>query len=403
MTLLATPVLSRIYSPAAYGAFASLMALVAIASTAGSLRLESAVPIATAGDARQMLKASAWSSLLAGVICAGLLAGLGHSAVSGDPWLGSMLVVYIVWVTAMYSVLTASSLRSHQYAAVARRNLLQAAGTAGGQLVLSRWLKSALGLTAGLAVGRSLGVASLVRESRLLRNLHEADESSMSSALKRYWRFPLVFMPSALLNVLGTQLPILLVARAYGAESVGNLAQALTFGAIPAALLGTAISSVVLAEMAARVRAGELNQRQRYLRVSKALAPLGLGWFLGLVLVAPSLLPVVLGSEWQSSGEFAAALAVGAGLGLMVSPLTVVFLLYERSLVNLGLDIFRVVLVVAAGVAAWRLGHGPVVAVFVMSAAMGIVYVTTWIIGLWVVSGSEGSSVTDDAVGSPRS
>jgi O-antigen/teichoic acid export membrane protein len=368
------------------------MAMVVIASTAGSLRLESAIPIATAGEAWQMLKASIWSSLAAGIVCAGLLAGLGHSAVSSEPWLGSVLVVYIVWVTAVYSVLTAHSLRSHQYAAVARRNLLQAMGTAGGQLVLSRWLKSALGLTAGLAVGRSLGVGSLLRESQLWGNRHQAAESSMSGALKRYWRFPLVFMPSALLNVLGTQLPILLVARAYGTESAGNLAQAVTFGAIPAALLGTAISSVLLAELAARVRAGELNQRLTYLRVSKALAPLGLGWFLGLVLVAPRFLPVLLGQEWQSSGEYAAALAIGAGLGLVVSPLTVVLLLYERSRLNFGLDILRVVVVGASGIATWSAGYSSVVCVFAMSAAMGLVYLVTWAMGLRIVSRSQGQA-----------
>jgi O-antigen/teichoic acid export membrane protein len=208
----------------------------------------------------------------------------------------------------------------------------------------------------------------------------------MSGALKRHWRFPLVFMPSALLNVLGSQLPLLLVARAYGAEIAGNLAQAVTFGAIPAALLGTAVSSVVMAEMAARVRSGELNQRQRYLRVSKALAPLGLAWLLGLVLVAPSLLPIVLGSDWQLAGQFAAALSIAASLGLVVSPLTVVLLLYERSALNVGLDLLRVLVVAASGIALWRLGYPPVLCVFAMAATIGIVYIITWAVCLRIVS-----------------
>lgn len=396
VTLMATPVLSRLYSPAAYGAFASLMAVAMIASTAGSLRLESAVPIAMPVEARQMLKVSASSSLLAGTLCAALVVRVGHPAIASGPWLGSGLVIYIVWITSMYSVLTAYSLRTHQYSAVARRNFLQALGTAGGQLVVARWLRSAMGLTAGLAVGRTLGVASLLRESGLLAKRSAPDESTMTGTLNRYWRFPLVFMPSALLNVLGTQLPILFVARAYGAESAGNLAQAVTLGAIPAALLGTAISSVVLAELAARVRAGELDQRQRYLRVSRALAPLGLAWILGLALIAPSLLPWVLGSNWESAGQFAAALGIAAGSGLVVSPLTVVFSLYERSVLNLVLDVLRVVLVGASGFSAYAMGHGPVASVFAMSVAMGVVYATTWLAGLRVASGRIGSSAYPD-------
>ena len=91
ITLLATPVLSRIYSPSDYGAFASLLAFVAIASTAGSLRLESAVPIASDSDALQLLKTCIVTSILAGLICAGLLAGLGHPAVSEGEWLAAGL------------------------------------------------------------------------------------------------------------------------------------------------------------------------------------------------------------------------------------------------------------------------------------------------------------------------
>lgn len=394
VTLLATPVLSRLYAPAAYGAFASLMALVAIAATAGSLRLESAVPIASWGEARQLVKASAASSLIIGVACAGLLSVLGHQVFSRDPWLAAFLVIYLVWVTAMYAVLTAYSLRSHQFSAVARRNFLRSLGTAGGQLAFSQWLRSALGLTAGLALGRSLGVVSLARESELLTKRQDVADESMLIALKRYWRFPVVFMPSALLNVLGSQLPILVVTRAYGTVSSGNLAQAILFGAIPAALLGTAVSSVVMAEMAARVRAGELIQRARYMRVTRALLPIGLAWFLVLVLLGRPLLPIVLGPQWSESGQYVTALAIAPAVGLIVSPLTVVFLLYERTVVNFLLDIGRVVLVAGLGAAAWRIGYGPIGTVFLMSWGMAVVYVATWLLGLRTVSppGSDKSA-----------
>jgi len=243
-----------------------------------------------------------------------------------------------------------------------------------------------MGLTAGLAIGRTLGVTSLVRESGLMRTRRTPEAVPMAPTLRRYWRFPLVFMPSALLNVLGTQLPILIVARAYGEESAGNLAQAVTFGGMPAALLGTAVSSVVLAEMAARVRAGELDQRARYLRVSKALLPIGVGWFLVLVIAGRPLLPIVLGPQWSESGQYLAALAVGASLGLVVSPVSVVFVLYERALINVLLDAFRIVLVAGLGAVAWTAGFGPVGAVLLMSIGMGIVYVVMWFAGLRMVS-----------------
>jgi O-antigen/teichoic acid export membrane protein len=389
VTLLAVPVLSRLYSPEAYGAFASLIAVVSIAATAGSLRLETAIPIAELGDARNLAKVSTLSSLVAGAICAVVLLIADHPILTASPWLGGALVVYLVWITSLYGVLTSYSLRSHRYSAVARRSFLQSLGTALGQLAVSAWVRSALGLTVGLALGRTLGLASLFRENQVRSWWATASDRKTTATLRRYSRFPLVFMPAALFNVLGAQLPLLLVARLYGDESAGNLAQAITVGAVPAALFGTAVASVAMAEMASQIRAGDLNQRPTYLRLTRALLPIGITWMVLLVLVAPDLLPAVLGPEWTSSGEFAAALAVGVGVGLFVSPLTAVLFLYERSLLNLGLDTMRVVVVLSGGLASWSLGYGPVGAVFVMSCALCLVYGLTWIVGLRIVSRDE--------------
>lgn len=390
VTLLATPILSRVYTPDAFGEFAALIAIVAIAATAGSLRLETAIPIATDDDAENLVKVGIWSSLIGGLICALGLSLTGHQNDSQPIWLWSSLLIYLVWVTAAYQILTAFWLRSHQYAALARRNLLQGAGTAGGQLLFSRWIQTSVGLAAGLALGRTLGLVSLVLKGRSSTDKW-ADARPVSATMKRYWKFPVLFMPAAILNVLGTQIPILIIAGAYGPASAGNLAQAITLGAIPAALLGTAIASVVLAEMAARVRAGELDQRARYLRVSRALAPIGLVWLLALVLVAPFLLPVILGPGWATSGQFAAALAPSVSLGLIVSPLTVVTTLYERPVLNLLLDCGRVAMVACAGWLAWWLGLGAVADVLAMSVAMAAVYILTWFICLSIVSGGNGA------------
>jgi O-antigen/teichoic acid export membrane protein len=391
VALLATPVLSRLYSPAEFGAYASLIAMVTIAATAGSLRLESAVSIASAGDERSLVGASAWASLVAGLACAALMSATRHEAISSHPLAGSLLVIFLVWVTAMYTVLIAYSLRSLQYSVVARGSALQTLGMVGGQLAVSRWIKSAVGLAAGMAIGRSIGVASMAWESQLLKGREKQAKPKLSVILTQYWRFPVVFMPSALLNVLGTQLPILLVTRVHGTESAGNLAQALSVGAIPAALVGSAISSVVMAEMAARVRAGELDQRARYIRISKALLPLGIVWFLLLITAGPPLLPIVLGSQWSESGRYLAALAVTAATGLVVSPVSVVFVLYERALLNILLDTGRIVVVGGLGLVAWRLGLSPVRTVSIMSFGMAFVYIAIWLLGLRTSSGAPAS------------
>ena len=385
-TFVATPVLARLYSPTSYGIFASLISIVAVASVAGSLRLESAVSIATEGDARNLVRISAISSLISGLCCAAILKVIGHEFFSQETVLGPIIVTYLVWATAMYTVLTAFWLRTHQYGAVARRNFLQSLGTATGQLSFARWAPTELGLVLGLTIGRSLALFTLIRNYPLSPSRAGAAAPGLTTSLRRYWKFPTIFMPSALLNVVGSQIPLLLVALLYGPDDAGNLAQAIMLGALPAALIGSAISTVFLAELATRVRDGELYQRRRYLKLSRTLLPLGLVWFLLLALVIPRLLPIVLGPGWLLSGSFSLALASSVATGLVVSPLTIVLLIYQRTVLTPAIDLLRVVVVTGVGLGAWAAGFNSVMAVLLMSIGLTCIYVITWFLGLRIVS-----------------
>ena len=247
-----------------------------------------------------------------------------------------------------------------------------------------------IGLTLGQAIGRSVGVLSLLRETRSSGLGVGWRTPHWYAVLRKYWRYPAVFLPAGLMNIFSLQFPLLLVGFAYSAADAGNLAQAMRLTAVPAALLGGAVSSVVMAEIAHRVREGVADNRARYLRASKALLPIAIGWAAVLLLVAPWALPALLGEGWATSGLYAAAMAPSVGLSVLVSPLTMVVPVYEKSALQFGLDGLRLVLVCGSGLAAWVLGAGPVTTVLAMSLCMTAVYVVTWLVGLGVVSGGVG-------------
>jgi O-antigen/teichoic acid export membrane protein len=188
------------------------------------------------------------------------------------------------------------------------------------------------------------------------------------------------------MNQFSLQFPLLLIGFAYSADDAGNLSQAMRFSTVPAALLGVAVSSVLMAEIAERVRRGVTDNRLRYLRVSKALSPIAAGWTLVLLLIAPWALPALLGPGWASSGLYAAALAPSVGLGILVSPLTVVLPVYGRSRLQLVLDGLRLLLVCGLGFIGWQTGLGPLALVLAMSLGLAAVYAATWLAGLATVS-----------------
>lgn len=389
--LAATPILSRLYDPVAFGVFGVLTSFSLIAATAGSLRLDLAVPVATPAEAPSLLRIGMISSLVVGLAAAPFAV---HTAVKGDTsgafgltWatVSQVLVTaLLIWSTASYNIFTSFSVRSRDYRGVAVRNLAQSFGAAAGQLALAKSLPSFLGLLLGQTIGRLLGLASLTIGTRKERQRYRRVQSKRLA--REYWRYPLVLMPASLMNIASLQFPMILVSFFYSASDSGNLAQALRLTALPASLVGAAVASVVLAEISNRIRAGLVENRSSYLRVTKALFPIGMAWAMALLLVAPWALPVLLGPNWESSGQYAAALAPSVCLGLIVSPLTTVLPLYGKSALQFVLDGARLALVVGFGVLAWAQGLGPVMAVTFMSLALAAVYAATWIAGLRLVS-----------------
>lgn len=387
-----TPVLSRLYSPTEFGHFAVLIAAVAIAATLGSLRLELAIPAASPADARVLLRVALAAAAVVGLLLVPILIGGGQidEVLQDGSWLEmgglSVLVIYLVWSTAAVVIATNYVLRGRTYGVIARRNLLQSTATSAGQVALASPLPSFLGLTVGYGVGTTASLVGLLRRTR--RDGVATDSlPRWRDVLWRYRRYPLVFLPAGLMNVFVAQFPLILVGVAYSAADAGNLAQAARLTSIPTVMIGAAVSGVVMAEIARRVRNGVKDNRAQYMKASRALLPLAIGWTLAVIIFAPWVLPALLGADWSTSGLYAAALAPSVGAGVLVSPLSIVTAVYGRSGTQLALDGGRLLVVCLSGGVAWAVGAGPVVAVLAMSLCLTASYAITWGVGYRVVAG----------------
>lgn len=410
LAVLTSPILSRLYTPSAFGVFTYVVAVSSVLAVGASLRLEFAIPITSdAHEARNLVRAGLASSLLVGAISAVVIAcfnsTLSHFAgFEFLPW--GWWLPPITIVTAWFSVLSMAALRKRNYGAVANRTVIQGIGTAVCQLGGAAITRSPGGLLTGQFFGRSLGLASLARANKEL--LVRSDGPGTSSTLRRYWRFPAVFAPSALINTLGANLPLLLVATWYGTQSAGALGLTLRITAVPAAIVGVAAGQVFSAEISARVRAGQIDNRSLYIRTSRKLSILGLPMAAALLLMGPTVFPFVFGQRWSDSGAFAQAMALVVGLGFVVGPVSFVYLAYEKAGRLLGLDVLRVALIVGAGYACYSAGQSALTSLWAMAAAQAAQLVITWLVGLKIVSSAgpqvdigEGGFLVDDPM--PRS
>ncbi|WP_435743066.1 lipopolysaccharide biosynthesis protein [Microbacterium sp. PMB16] len=383
----ATPFLSRMYPPEAFGAFSTVLAVASAIGPATALKFDSAILLPKKeADARNLLGLAILSTTVVAVLSGIVMAFLGPVLLPGMTdaipfaalWIGALILT-----TGLFTSLVQAALRSKSYGLVGWRSAIQSIGTTVAQLSFGLLGPSPSGLLGGALLGRLLGFGALARSLRPL--LAARGGASMRQLAHTYWRSPVVLAPSSLLNALGSQLPLILLSAWFGAGAAGQLGMAQRLVFLPAALIGAALAQVFGAEIAQRLRDGAGSSRALYLRATWRISAVAVPMCTLILVLSPWALPWILGADWEASGYLAQGMAISASVSLIVSPLSQVYTVHQ-SVASLAIDASRVALILGAGAIALALGLGVVETVWVIYGAQVVNYIATWLYGLRIVS-----------------
>lgn len=382
----AIPVITRLYTPAEFGAFAVLSAAAVIASSVMSLRFEKAVPLPEH-------ERDALAVTLLGLGAATVLGGAGlvaalmldeHLAIwTGAPESSSWwwMVPVAGGLSAWFAVLGQLAVRHHRYRALGVRNALQPGATSLTQLALAPLLPGPSGLMLGYLIGRVAGLPGLLLGSGLgtPQGRRARTRSVLGAMAMRYRRFPFVGMPAGLLNMIGLQVPMILVARQFGTEIAGPFGVALLVATLPVTLVAVAVGQVYLGQFAARRRAGDPVIRIFWV-TSRRTFVFAVMITAGLGVLAPPVVRWLLGEQWTLVADLMPALAVLAGARFFVTPITHTLPALELQGRQLVLDLVRVMVILACFGWAGHVSASVTTTVWVFGGAMSVVYLLTWLV-----------------------
>ena len=339
----ARPLLTRLYTPEAFGVFTLVTTAVSLLSVVAHGGYRFAVLLPARDDAAGGLVGLS----LAGAVAATVLAAAGVAAAAaagwthGDPawWLLAPALLALdasqtfeTWLTRRGRFGVVSRSRVAQSAAVVAVQL--GAAAAGGALGGAAGLVA--GALAGFAVSLALTGAAVVRADG--RALAAAFRPAMMRDLaRRYARFPAFSAPAALLNLGATRLPVLLLAAFAGAATVGQFGVAYGTLALPLGLVTGAAGQVFFARAAVAVRDGTLPGLTR--RTLRGLLAVTVFPSLAVVAAGPSLFAFVFGPEWATAGEFARTIAPWTLAASVAAPLTALFDVLERQRADLAFSV----------------------------------------------------------------
>lgn len=379
--LAATPLLTRLYSPEAFGVLGVFLAVLSIGTVLGPLRYHLAILLPKdQGTAASIL----WLSLLLPLVVAVVFTAIAF--IGGDSLPAQVRVSgELVWLLGIAIVLASAAevlstwgVRVQAIGAVAWSRSLEGVFKPAAQLISAlSGMGGPLGLVLGAIIGRFLGLAALVR-GIVRHDGWPRVGPPMREVASRFKRFPLVAGPGAVVNSLGLQLAPVLLALLYSPAVAGLFGLCNRVVGLPSVIIGRAVGEVYAGEL------GRLSQlgpggRDEMLRLFRGtwtktakLAALPAAFLLA---VGPWSFALVFGDEWWDAGRYAQIMAPMLVLQEAATPVSRTFNLLERQELQLWWSVGRLVLVATGFTVVAVLGLSGTAAVIAFSATMSVAYV----------------------------
>lgn len=385
----ATPVLTRLYAPDAFGVYAVYAGLHAIVAGLFTLKYDVAVVLpADAHAARRLtvltLALSTGFSLL---LLVGLLAWWGMAG-RHPPWQYLGLPFGAVSAAAL-TVAQQWAARANDYRDFARAQVIGAlinvvvaigAGAAAGGAVP--------GLIAAFVLGQLASVAFMTWRFGPDWTLPSVAE--LGAVAREFRDFPAHVLPSRLLLTVGTGIQPTVLERLFSIDDVGQYALANRMLLTPGAFIGGAISEAFRAELVARVRERRANEALTLAVLGRAAAIAAL-LVAGLVAVGPTLFGMVFGERYAAAGSVARWLAPAAFAQFVVMPLNHVLIAYGKTRLELAVQAFANVVPLLVLVGAAALGLGFAGSLLAWSGALVVALLVTFAVARVVLRDADRS------------
>lgn len=377
ITVAISPILTRLYTPEAFGQFGIFLSLVAILSVFATLRFERGIVVAgSAREQRSLLLMISILSAVAGGVLTVISLGIPLEWLQDNAsthltvlrsWGG--IIGLAVTLTGLEIALRHLALKRGHFGVMAASRVGHSGVQGGGQTAmgLAGWQ---MGLTLGAVLSLAFRVCWLAYAlSRDLKLAFRTSLANVRAAWRRNKDFPKYMIAASLCTSLISQGLMVLGGALASAAVVGQLYLAHRMLVLPMSLLTRSVTDVNFKEFS---EMDVLRIRHIYLSRVKRLIYWGTGPFLVAFLVSPFIYPFVFGDEWQAAGRFAQLLIPGLWVQFSVSPFGPIFWILKRNSLFLGLSVARLIILFSGmGGGFWFFGAEGIAAGFSLGLALG--------------------------------
>jgi O-antigen/teichoic acid export membrane protein len=335
IAFLALPFLSRIYDPSAFGLVAVFVSVVSVVTVSATLRYDVLISIQKSEEeATRML---ALSLLLA--VLVGCSAAITAATLPRELWdlirLGSVAKwMPLAIITGGLAAGFSSIIGWLNY----RRRYVIMGGLRAAQGVSSVLLALSLGLSgwkSGLIWSQILAwvIAIFIALFFLPSVIKCLDKKSLVKTATNNIATPKYLLPTAFLDTMTTQLPVLLISTWFGNYEAGQFSMAWRILAIPVVLIGSSVGQVFTQKFA-QVWPDSRKGLRLVLKTWLVLGAIILPITLLFAFMGDKIFEYVLGGDWQQAGRMAMSLSVLMFFMFVSSPTSATYIVMGLYSVN---------------------------------------------------------------------
>lgn len=343
LQVLASPILTRLYSPADFGIFAIFFSIATFFSVIINAKYEQTILLPGSDNDSFLLVfiAIIISTACSCLIMFAVVVILTFKMFVANQWL------YLLPITCFFIGIFQSGyywiIRNKKFRLLSALRVIQALIIIIFSIVLFFVVPGFWGMILGYVVGQVVVgliiLCLLFRDAR--KYLKDISVTKGIKLIKRYKNFPLYSGLSGLTENLSAQLPVFL-STIIDKATVGYYSLAQRVTRVPISVISTAIGDV-FRQRASFEYVGRGNCRVIFMRVFWLLLSVSIVPAVIFFMFAPELFSWIFGVKWMVAGEYARIFTVRFLLQFIVNPLGNMFIVAEKQKIDFGMQIYLLI------------------------------------------------------------
>lgn len=395
-SILAYPVLTRLYGPADLGILAFIASATLIIAPGVSLRYEMALPMARSDAEASDIIAAAFVSLLGVTLVGSLILWFlppAATAFFGPVARYRMFLPLCTLAVGGNTILVCEATRRAKFGDIAKVRVNQSFNGPIVQIGLGFLHLGPVGLLFGFFTGQAAGTFGLMR--RLLWTwqtpIRRVTVRTIMAAAYTYRHFALFASWASMTNAGATTLMVMAFPLLYGPAVGGQLFLAQVVLVRPMSLFTIAVFQVYMIEAGRAAREDPARLRPLFLGIAlRQLVITGL-WVGTLVVLGHFLITLVFGDRWIASARYVEVLAIGFVPATVVN--TVMFSLQAlgKQKLSAALDVGRFTALLATIAITYSHGASPLEALLACSIVQALAQTVVFFVMYREVSRAGGA------------